>query len=107
MRSKTGRGTIRNDLGLTSAVASNLNFYHIAPLLRTALSNRFGNTAPPWPTVSSLQQIPCLHNTGGLSNSSEWRQDVDRDLVAASEAAFIKRVGGICLSLKRVACGTK
>ncbi|KAK0610050.1 hypothetical protein B0T17DRAFT_593872 [Bombardia bombarda] len=96
LRSKTGHGTLRNDLlKLNSAVSSDdFDFDRIKPLLKAAIADdpddaliwdRVYNavtesTPPPRLIASSFQQTPWLHNTSGFANSSEYRKDVDRVL---------------------------
>ncbi|KAF3768220.1 hypothetical protein M406DRAFT_109223 [Cryphonectria parasitica EP155] len=121
LRSKTGHGTLRNDLlKLISAVNSdNFDFNRIKPLLKAALAddpddaliwNQLYNavtesTPPPRPIASSLQQTPWLHNTSSFANSSEYRDDVDRVLrnelgalyvgLPQFHEAFFGRVAGL------------
>ncbi|KAL6406386.1 serine/threonine-protein kinase Sgk2 [Ilyonectria robusta] len=91
--SKTGRGTLRNDLRiLISAVASgDFDFDRVKPLLKEALADKpqdtliwdlvsataVESTPPPRPIPSSIQQTPWSQNTSGFVNSSEFRQNVD------------------------------
>ncbi|CAH0019548.1 unnamed protein product [Clonostachys rhizophaga] len=93
LQSKTGHGPLRNDLlKLISAVASNeFDVNRVKPLLKSALADELDDaliwkhlydavtesTPPPRPIPSSIQQTPLSQNTGGLVNSSEFRQDVD------------------------------
>ncbi|KND91462.1 hypothetical protein TOPH_03900 [Tolypocladium ophioglossoides CBS 100239] len=91
--SKTGRGTLRNDLRvIISAVASDdFDFDRIKPLLKAAIAEGLDDafiwshihdavtesTPPPRPIAPSIQQTPLSQNTSGLVNSSEFRQNVD------------------------------
>ncbi|KAK3347077.1 hypothetical protein B0T25DRAFT_592995 [Lasiosphaeria hispida] len=91
LRSKTGHGTLRNDLlQLNSAV------------IYSAVTE---STPPPRLIASSLQQTPWLHNTSGSANSSEYCKDIDRVLrdelgamyvgLPRFHEAFFGRVAGL------------
>ncbi|KAM5342897.1 hypothetical protein ACJ41O_013863 [Fusarium nematophilum] len=103
--SKTGRGTLRNDLRiLISAVASgDVDFDRVKPLLKEALADKpqdtliwdlvstaaVESTPPPRPIPSSIQQTPWSQNTSGFANSSEFRQDVDPVLKLELECLYV------------------
>ncbi|KAK3384287.1 hypothetical protein B0T24DRAFT_516412, partial [Lasiosphaeria ovina] len=130
LRSKTGHGTLRNDLlKLISAVSSDdfdFDFDRIKPLLKAALADdpddaliwdRVYNavtesTPPPRLITSSFQQTPWLYNTSGFANSSEYRKDVDRVLrdelgalyvgLPRFHEAFFGRVAGLKIASEAV-----
>ncbi|KAK0725638.1 hypothetical protein B0H67DRAFT_598797 [Lasiosphaeris hirsuta] len=66
--SKTGHGTLRNDLLRLNSAASSFDVDRIKPLLKSAISDN--NDALIWNEFYKAQ-TPWLHNTGSFANSDE------------------------------------
>ncbi|KAK6950139.1 hypothetical protein Daesc_008465 [Daldinia eschscholtzii] len=93
---RTGRGTLRDGLRQLQVAlnSDDLDLDRIKPLPKLALADDLDDaliwdqaylavtesTPPPRPIASALQQTPWFSNTGGFTNSSEQRQDVDQVL---------------------------
>ncbi|KAK3383803.1 hypothetical protein B0T24DRAFT_688486 [Lasiosphaeria ovina] len=99
-----GKNLFSDILRLNSAVNSDdFDFDGIKPLLKAALADDLDDalvwdrvynavtesTPPPRPIASSLQQTPWVYTTGALTNSSEYRHDIDQVLLRELGTLYI------------------
>lgn len=120
LRSRTGRGTLRDDVFrlLSEIRADDFELNRTQPLLEAVLAEKLDldiwtlvrdavteATPPPRPVASSLLQTPWLRNTGSFVNTSEYRKYVDDVLkeelgvmyvgIPGFHNAFFGRVAGL------------